>query len=98
MIAVNYFVTIHILDFLGSLLSGTGQVSVPDNNDPKKKPSDEENGLHTTISPLEKHKDITPRNLGTLFTCLHFSKMLEKIKFSNTKWTILFIGRTDESI
>jgi len=34
---VNCFATIDILDFLGSLLSGTGQVSVPDNNDPKKK-------------------------------------------------------------
>ena len=35
--AVNYFATIHILDFLGSLLSSTGQVSVLDNNYPKKK-------------------------------------------------------------
>ena len=96
--AVNYFATIRISEFLGSLLSSTGQVSVLDNNYPKKKPSDEENGQHATTSPLEKHKDITPRKLGTLFTFLHFSKMREQIKFSNTKWTILFIGRTDESI
>ena len=98
LIAVNYFAAIHILEFLRSLLSSTGQVSVLDNNYPKKKPSDEENGQHTTTSPLEKHKDITPRKLGTLFTFSHFSKMRAKIKFSNTKWTILLIFRTDESI
>ena len=96
--AVNYFATIHILDFLGSLLSSTGQVSVLDNNYPKKKPSEQENGQHTTTSPLENHEDITPRKLGTLFTFLHFSKIRAKIKFSNTKWTILLYCRTDESI
>ena len=35
--AVNYFATIRISEFLGSLLSSTGQVSVLDNNYPKKK-------------------------------------------------------------
>ncbi len=47
----------------------------------KKKPSDEENGLHTTTSPLEKHKDITTPRLGTLFKCLHFAKMAQKSNF-----------------